>query len=40
LSSFCSTEKSVVPSAAGTTTSPSMIADEALIRNASCAIFL
>ena len=39
LSSFCSTEKSVVPSAAGAT-SPSLIADEALIRNASCAIFL
>jgi hypothetical protein len=26
-SSFCKTEKSVVPSAAGATTSPSMIAD-------------
>jgi hypothetical protein len=40
LSSFCKTEKSVVPSAAGTTTSPSMIAEEALIRNASFATFL
>jgi hypothetical protein len=39
LSSFCSTEKWVVPSAAGTTTSPSMIAEDALIRNASFAIF-
>jgi hypothetical protein len=40
LSSFCNTEKSVVPSVAGTTTSPSTIAEEALIRNASFAIFL
>jgi hypothetical protein len=39
LSSFCNTEKSV-PSVAGTTTSPSTIAEEALIRNASFAIFL
>ena len=40
LSSFCSTEKSVVPSAAGTTTSPSMIAEPALMCQASAAIFL
>jgi hypothetical protein len=40
LSSFYSTEKSVVPSAAGTTISPSMIAELALIRKASLAIFL
>ena len=39
-SSFCSTEKSVVPSAAGTTTSPSMIAEPALMCQASSAIFL
>jgi hypothetical protein len=39
LSSFCSTEKSVVP-AGGTTISPSMIAELALIRKASLAIFL
>src|SRR3981081_800902 len=39
-SSFCSTEKSVVPSAAGTTTSPSRMAEAALIRKASSAIFL
>jgi hypothetical protein len=32
--------KSVVPSAAGTTTSPSMMADRAFIRSASLAIFL
>jgi hypothetical protein len=38
--SFCNTEKSVVPSAAGATTSPSMIADPALICQASSAIFL
>jgi hypothetical protein len=38
LSSFCNTEKSVVPSAAGTTTSPSMIADPALMFQASAAI--
>jgi hypothetical protein len=31
-SSFCNTEKSVVPSAAGTTISPSIIAENALIR--------
>jgi hypothetical protein len=40
LSSFCSTEKSVLPSTAGTTTSPSMTADAALICHASCATFL
>jgi hypothetical protein len=34
-SSFCRTEKSVLPSAAGTTTSPSMMAEAALIRKAS-----
>jgi hypothetical protein len=39
LSSFCRTEKSVVPSSAGTTTSPSMIADPALMCQASDAIF-
>src|SRR5882724_5919523 len=39
LSSFCNTEKSVVPSTAGTTTSPSMIADPALMLQASAAIF-
>jgi hypothetical protein len=36
-SSFCSTEKSVVPSVEGTTTSPSMIADPALTFQASTA---
>ena len=35
LSSFCSTEKSVVPSAAGTTISPSMTAEAALMCQAS-----
>jgi hypothetical protein len=40
LSWFCRIEKSVVPSAAGATTSPSRIAEAALIRNASSAIFL
>ena len=40
LSSFCSTENSVVPSGGGTTISPSMIAELALIRKASLAIFL
>src|SRR5438309_11317628 len=39
-SSFCSTEKSVVPSAAGTTISPSTMALPALIRWASAAILL
>jgi len=39
-SSFCNTEKSVVPSAADTTTSPSMIAELALTCQASSAIFL
>jgi hypothetical protein len=39
-SSFCNTEKSVVPSAAGTTISPSMIAEPALMCQASSAIFL
>jgi hypothetical protein len=39
-SSFCNTEKSVVPSVAGTTTSPSMIAEPALMCQASSAIFL
>jgi hypothetical protein len=37
---FCNTEKSVVPSAAGTTISPSMMAEEAGIRKASPATFL
>jgi hypothetical protein len=37
-SSFCSTEKSVVPSAAGTTTSASIMALPALIRQASVAL--
>jgi hypothetical protein len=36
-SSFCKTEKSVVPSAVGTTTSPSMIAEPALTCQASSA---
>jgi hypothetical protein len=40
LSSFCRTEKSVVPSAAGTTISPSMIAEAALMCQASCETFL
>ncbi|MGY4372672.1 hypothetical protein ACVWZ3_000311 [Bradyrhizobium sp. i1.3.6] len=40
MSSFCSTEKSVVPSAAGTTISPSMTAELALICQASWATFL
>ena len=40
LSSFCYTEKSVVPSFAGITTSPSMIADPAPMCHASAAIFL
>jgi len=40
LSSFCSTEKSVVPSAAGTTISPSITAEAALMCQASCAAFL
>jgi len=39
LSSFCKTEKSVVPSSAGITTSPSMIADPAFMCQASVAIF-
>jgi len=39
-SPFCSTEKSVVPSAAGTTISPSMIADPALMCQALSATFL
>ena len=38
--SFFKTEKSVLPSDAGTTISPSMIADEALIRKASLATVL
>src|SRR4051812_21855006 len=38
LSSSCNTEKSVVPSAAGTTTSPSMTAEPALRCHASAAI--
>ena len=37
--SFCSTEKSVVPSAPGTTASPSMIAEPALTCQASEPIF-
>jgi hypothetical protein len=40
LSSFCSTEKSVVPSAAGTTISPSITADAALMCQASWETFL
>jgi hypothetical protein len=36
--SFCKTEKSVVPSAAGATTSPSMIAEPAPMCQASEAI--
>lgn len=36
---FCSVAKSVLPPLAGTTISPSMIADLALIRSASCATF-
>jgi len=40
LSSFCRTEKSVVPSAAGTTISPSMTAEPALMCQASWATFL
>jgi hypothetical protein len=40
LSSFCSIEKSVVPSAAGTTISPSMMALPASICQASAATFL
>jgi hypothetical protein len=38
--SFWRTEKSVLPSAAGTTISPSMIAEPALICQASCETFL
>jgi hypothetical protein len=38
--SFCKTEKSVVPSAADATTSPSMIAEPAPMCQASEAIFL
>jgi hypothetical protein len=38
--SFCRTEKSVVPSLAGATASPSMIADPVQICHASSAIFL
>jgi hypothetical protein len=40
LSSFCSTEKSVVPSTAGTTISPSTMADAALMCQASWETFL
>ena len=40
LSWFCRTEKSEVPSVEGTTASESMMAELALIRNASLAIFL
>jgi hypothetical protein len=40
LSSFCRSEKSVVPLEAGTTISPSMIAEPALMCQASCATFL
>jgi hypothetical protein len=39
-SSFCRTEKSVVPSAAGTTISPSMMAEPAAMCQASAATFL
>ena len=39
-SSFCRTEKSVVPSSAGTTISPSMIAEPAAMCQASSATFL
>ena len=38
LSSFCNTEKSVAPLVAGTTTSPSMIAEPALMCQASSTI--
>ena len=38
-SSFWSTAKSVVPSIAGATTSPSMIAEPALMSQASAVIF-